>query len=511
MVQAVGCRVLAIMGSGETSPTMVTVHKALAERLSSGSGTAVLLETPYGFQENAADVSARAQAYFARSVGLTVTVAGRVAAPGPGAAYGSGAGAAEDDRAGATGGDRAGATGGDRAGAAGDDGAGAAGGDGAAADDGGASVARGDGAEAADDGGAGAIRTADWVFAGPGSPSYALARWRDGPVADALRDRVAAGDGVTVLASAAAATMGFVALPVYEIYKAGAAPHWLDGLDLLGVLGLKVAVIPHYDNAEGGNHDTRYCYLGERRLSLLERALPADAAVLGVDEHTAAVFDLRAESLEVHGRGGVTVRRSGASTVLPSGTALTLARLRDLVRCGPRPGGREPAREPAAAATAETPPALPDIVRAAERRFDLAAASRQASGMVQAILDLEAAIHAWAGDTEEDQGTEQARAVLRGLVSRLGRAAQEGLCDPRDRLRPAVEPLVTLRAELRDQGDYPAADAIRDALAAAGLQLQDTADGPRWTPGTPGTPARHQADLRGASDLARPRQDGYPD
>jgi len=496
MVQAVGCRVLAIMGSGETSPTMVTVHKALAERLSPGSsGTAVLLETPYGFQENAADVSARAQAYFARSVGLTVTVAGRVAAASPGAADRSGAGAADGSGAGAADGSAAGAADGSGAGAAGDDGAGAAGGDGAVADD----------------GGAGAIRTADWVFAGPGSPSYALARWRDGPVADALRDRVAAGDGVTVLASAAAATMGFVALPVYEIYKAGVAPHWLDGLDLLGVLGLKVAVIPHYDNAEGGNHDTRYCYLGERRLSLLERALPADAAVLGVDEHTAAVFDLRAESLEVHGRGGVTVRRSGASAVLPSGTALTLARLRDLVRCGPRSGGREPARKPAAAATAETPPALPDIVRAAERRFDLAAVSRQASGMVQAILDLEAAIHAWAGDTEEDQGTEQARAVLRGLVSRLGRAAQEGLCDPRDRLRPAVEPLVTLRAELRDQGDYPAADAIRDALAAAGLQLQDTADGPRWTPGTPGTPARQQADLRGASDLARSRQDGYPD
>ena len=97
---------------------------------------------------------------------------------------------------------------------------------------------------------------------------------------------------MTVLASAAAATIGFAAVPVYEIYKAGAAPHWLDGLDLLGVLGLKVAVIPHYDNAEGGNHDTRYCYLGERRLSRLERDLPADAAVLGVDEHTAAIFDL---------------------------------------------------------------------------------------------------------------------------------------------------------------------------------------------------------------------------
>jgi hypothetical protein len=148
----------------------------------------------------------------------------------------------------------------------------------------------------AGDGGAAAPPSADWVFAGPGSPSYALAQWRGSPVAEALRDRIAAGEGVTVLASAAAATMGFTAVPVYEIYKAAAAPHWLDGLDLLGILGLKVAVIPHYDNAEGGSHDTRYRYLGERRLSLLERELPADAAVLGVDEHTAAVIDLRASS-----------------------------------------------------------------------------------------------------------------------------------------------------------------------------------------------------------------------
>src|SRR5690606_30141052 len=47
---------------------------------------------------------------------------------------------------------------------------------------------------------------------------------------------------------------------------------------------LPVAVIPHYDNAEGGTHDTRYCYLGERRLSQLERQLPEEAAVLGIDD-----------------------------------------------------------------------------------------------------------------------------------------------------------------------------------------------------------------------------------
>jgi hypothetical protein len=69
------CRILAIIGSGETSPTMVTVHRDLLARLAPGRPRALLLSTPYAFQENAVSVSARAQRYFADSVGLQVAVA----------------------------------------------------------------------------------------------------------------------------------------------------------------------------------------------------------------------------------------------------------------------------------------------------------------------------------------------------------------------------------------------------------------------------------------------------
>src|SRR5260370_41597541 len=69
------CRILAVIGSGETSPTMVTVHRELVSRLGLSSPQAILLATPYAFQENAADVSARAQRYFAESVGLQVRIA----------------------------------------------------------------------------------------------------------------------------------------------------------------------------------------------------------------------------------------------------------------------------------------------------------------------------------------------------------------------------------------------------------------------------------------------------
>ena len=67
-------RMLAIIGSGETSPTMVTVHRDLVSRLGPGRPEAILLATPYAFQENAAGVSARAQRYFADSVGLRVRI-----------------------------------------------------------------------------------------------------------------------------------------------------------------------------------------------------------------------------------------------------------------------------------------------------------------------------------------------------------------------------------------------------------------------------------------------------
>ena len=98
-------------------------------------------------------------------------------------------------------------------------------------------------------------------------------------------------------------------VPVYEIYTAGEPPRWEDGLDLLRTTGLSAAVIPHFDNAEGGTHDTRFCYLGERRLTSLERRLAADTCVLGVDEHTACVFDLDRGTADVRGRGPREARK----------------------------------------------------------------------------------------------------------------------------------------------------------------------------------------------------------
>jgi len=43
-----------------------------------------------------------------------------------------------------------------------------------------------------------------------------------------------------------------------------------------------------------------------------------------------------------------------------------------------------------------------------------------------------------------------------------------------------VEALLLQRTEARSAKDWPAADAIRDRLAAMGVEVTDTADGPVW-------------------------------
>jgi hypothetical protein len=419
------------MGSGETSPTMVTVHRSLAAGLPRDA-SAVLLETPYGFQENVADISARACQYFARSVGLSVAVAPGIRGD-PDAGHGNA-------------------------------------GNGAA----------GNGAAGDGDSGLAMLRAADWVFSGPGSPTYALASWRDAPVGQGLHDRLRARRGTTVLASAAAATMGRWTVPVYEIYKVGAVPHWVDGLDLLAHLGLRVAVVPHYDNTEGGTHDTRFCYLGERRLRMMESLLPGDAAVLGVDEHTAVIIDAALDTVRVVGRGGLTVRRQGRSTVLPAGVSTTLAELREIAH-GDVVAASVAERVPAEVAAVPAEVTVTEVAAGCERRFDVALARRDAPELAQSILDLEAAIRQWSADTEVDDGVDQARAVLRALIVRLAHQAGHGLVDPCELFGPLVRPLLELREQLRRRREYPTADALRDALAAAGVDLRDGEDGARWS------------------------------
>jgi hypothetical protein len=167
-----------------------------------------------------------------------------------------------------------------------------------------------------------ALDAASLLFLGPGSPSRAIFRWAGTPIVDRLAARIRAG-ATLITSSAAAAASGETTIPVYEIYKAGLPAHWLSGMNLLGtMLGLRVAIVPHWNNAEGATHDTSRCFIGDVKLRELERSLPAGVAVLGIDEHTALSIDFATESVAVHGKGAVTIRIPGSGeTALHSGAS----------------------------------------------------------------------------------------------------------------------------------------------------------------------------------------------
>ena len=277
-----------------------------------------------------------------------------------------------------------------------------------------------------------AVRDARYVFAGPGSPSYALEQWRPLELVDDFASVLDTG-GTLCFSSAATLTLGSHTAPIYEIYKVGVTPYWLEGLDLLGRLGIRCAVIPHFDNHEGGNYDTRYCYLGEPRLEVLESQLPDDVAILGIDEHTALLLDLETDEARVVGRGHAYWRYRGNLRVLDHSVPTPLAALRVVA---PTPA----------------PIHYPSPQRDLTNPIELAESARR-------------------GGPEGDA----ALAALTRLAS-----TTPALTAP-DTL---VEALLDCRNTARTSGDFLTADKIRRVLDGAGIEIRDSPTGTTWSHGS---------------------------
>jgi len=150
------------------------------------------------------------------------------------------------------------------------------------------------------------ILECNYIFMGPGSPTY-MVRQLAGTVAlHHVVERHRAG-AYLCMASAAALAVGARVIPVYEVFKVGDEPHWVDGLHLLGPYGLDLAIVPHWNNAEGGEElDTSRCFMGKARMEELRRQLPDSTQILGIDEHTAVVLDFEQACCLVLGKGTVT-------------------------------------------------------------------------------------------------------------------------------------------------------------------------------------------------------------
>ena len=375
---------LILMGSGEVSNRLVAAHRQGVER--AGAREALVLDTPYGFQENAPLLSERLTGFFRASLSIDAAVASyRSASEG----------------------------------------------------------------EAARERMLAAVRRARYVFAGPGSPGYALATWRDTGLAAALRELLTEGATVT-LASAAALTAGAKTLPVYEIFKVGAELEWLEGLNLTAYLGLEAVVIPHWNNTEGQGFDTSRCYMGRRRFQQLRAMLPEGMGVIGVDEHTAATIDFGTGEMSVLGAGGVTL--SGADDMfVADGEVIALDTMFKLLESSPPPPPPE---------RIET---LPDLTEAK--------ADRSAEQIAETLLRLE---------SKAAGGSPQARETLRSALLEISELAVSGLVEPDEWVGGYVELLVNTRSFFRAEKRWKEADRIRSGLESLGVTLRDTQAGTEW-------------------------------
>jgi cyanophycinase-like exopeptidase len=406
---------IVLMGSGELTATMVEVHKKMLARFPD-SPTAVFLDTPAGFQLNVDEISRKAVEYFRVHVQKQLNV---VSYKSP-----ENINAFEAKTA------------------------------------------------------FHMLRNADFVLVGPGSPTYAVRQLQKTPIPEILINNIRSG-GCLVAASAAALTMGRFTLPVYEIYKVGQDIHWVEGLDVLTPFGLNLVVIPHWNNAEGGTHDTRFCFMGEPRFKQLEKLLPDDAMILGIDEHTACIIDFNTQRIDIQGIGNVTIRKKGHEINFGRGDQIPLEilikeisqrnwKLKDL-------DDVEQAGDPKVSKES-----FLNKVHLIEASFRKGLAHHDQKDTTNAILELDSAIWKAQKDLEDEERISEAREILRDSIVLLGAELGASPRHLRKYLSPLVEQMLQLRSRFRNEQKWSEADRIREILQQSNIHVEDTKDGFQW-------------------------------
>jgi peptidase E len=405
--------IIAIMGSGETTDSMVRVHRYLLQKLTPPV-KAVFIDTPAGFQMNADDLFEKTEEYFTKRLGQDMEhvpfKSSKNISP-----Y-------ETEKA------------------------------------------------------LQILRRSDYIFVGPGSPTYALKNWAGTPIPQIIFEKVQSG-ACFIAASAAALTLGRFTLPVYEIYKVGEELHWIEGMNLLGRCGLNIVVIPHWNNAEGGTHDTRFCYMGEPRLIRLEEMLPEDIPILGIDEHTACILDFEEEKVLVRGIGGVTLHHRGSQKIFNDGEILPLDEFKGLAR----PSLEEkPGEPPKIQATEPAAEPFMEQVKSFKESFDRYLQDHQGEALINVLVTLDKIIWKSCKDFEDEDLISQARETLRGMIVQLGLRFDECPKDVVPILSPLMDILLDIRTRLRAAKQWEIADDIRDKLLQSGIVVEDTPQGTQW-------------------------------
>ena len=413
---------IVVMGSGETAPTMVKVHREVFAACP--PGPAVMLDTPFAFQMNRDELVTKTRAYFAQSVGRDVDVAVWSGTEGP----------AQEEK----------------------------------------SLAL--------------LDRAAWAFAGPGSPTYALRRWRGTRVPAALTGVVRRG-GTVVLGSAAAVTLGSHAVPVYEIYKVGADPAWADGLDLLGELTgrhcRRRAAL-----RQQGRRDPRHEVLLPRRAAA--RAARGDAAGRGRrprrgrahrDGHRRREPDHDGERQRAGQRPAT--RGDHARSRRGSRSGSTSSR-RCCAASGPR---RRPVRPPSypRRRRSRSTPANRSRCRCGRRPTGPAPRSRR-----RLLRAMPTAASPPSSASSRRSPTGRATRCRATTPTRPAGCCAPWSCGsasspsavrptPRSASHRSSRRSSTCARAARDNKDFGTSDLVRDRLVAAGVEVRDTPDGTEWS------------------------------
>jgi hypothetical protein len=252
-------------------------------------------------------------------------------------------------------------------------------------------------------------------------------------------------------------------------------------MDILGQLGFPLVVVPHWNNAEGGTFDTRFCFMGEPRFRELEASLPGDVGILGLDEHTACILDFQQAEARVRGIGTVTLRRDGSEISFKKGDRFPLRILREGGHVEGLPSPRRPgAPMPGRDDVAPERESLWQRIHEMEREFQRGLEKRDPRETTNALLELDRCVWKAQQDLEASEVISQTREVFRDLIVQFGMALEASPLDRRECMAPLVENLLELRAALREEEKWEEADRIRKALHEGGILVEDTPAGPCW-------------------------------
>ncbi len=411
---------ITLMGSGELTASMVEVHKSLIGALSA-PGKITFIDTPAGFQPNVDQISAGAVDYFKNRVQQPMEVA----------SYKSRVATSEIEAAKAL----------------------------------------------------EKLRDSGYILMGPGSPTYTVEQFQHAAITTVLAERIKAGACLTA-ASAAALTMGRYTLPVYEIYKVGQPLHWVKGLDLLALFDLHLVVIPHWNNAEGGTHDTSRCFMGQERFARLVENMKRPTPILGLDEHTACIINLAEDSFSIRGIGTVVLIHNGHQQIFNPGKHYPLAILRDVQETLSKP--RQVAND-VQQANANQDDATEEGVDFWETLHDLDARCQSAltahddAAVVAALLDLDRLLWEARATLQNPDILAEARYLFRELIVLVGTRPRLSKAEVQRAVAPLVEHLLEQRQQLRRERNWQAADTLREVLMKAGITVEDRGDEAQWS------------------------------